>query len=183
VHNRLAIVALKLKDPDEAMHHVLAALECRLARDMRSEVARSLVTVARVHFAKNDLEQAVFIWELSLSLQQALNDHETLAQTHYLLATAYALLHEKYVARRPQKLKIEMTSEWFSDSTELRLLERVVRQAAIQKIDLQTSNCRTRAIASYRSCGHLERDSDAKKYPNAADKARQLVEARRGTGQ
>ena len=183
VHNRLAIVALKLKDPDEAMHHVLAALECRLARDMRSEVARSLVTVARVHFAKNDLEQAVFIWELSLSLQQALNDHETLAQTHYLLATAYALLHEKYVARSPQKLKIEVTSEWFSDSTELQLLERVVRQAAIQKIDLLTSNCRTRAISFYRSCAHLERDTDAKKYPNAADKARQLVEARRGTSQ
>jgi tetratricopeptide (TPR) repeat protein len=183
VHNRLAIVALKLKEPVQAMHHVLVALECRLARDMRSEVARSLVTVARVHHAKNELEQAIFIWELSLSLQQALNDHETLAQTYYLLATVYALLHEKLALRSPQKLAIIVTSEWFPDSTELRLLEQVIQQSAFQKIELLTSSCRTRAITCFRSCGHLERDSDAKKFPDADEKARLLVEARRSASQ
>lgn len=180
VHNRLAIVALRLKEPGEAMRHVLAALECRLARDMRSEVARSLVTIGRVHYAKNDFEQAVFIWELSLSLQQALNDHEALAQTYYLLATAYALLHAKHVAHNPQKLKIGVTSDWFSNSAELRLLEKIAHQATFQKIELLTSSCRNRAITCFRSCWHLERDSDAKKFPDAIEKARQLVEARRG---
>ncbi|MEK7782034.1 MAG: tetratricopeptide repeat protein [Verrucomicrobiota bacterium] len=182
VHNRLAIVALKLKEPDQAMQHVLAALQCRFARDMRSEVARSLVTVARVHFARNELEQAVLVWELSLSLQQALNDHESLAQTHYLLATTYALLHEKHEARSPQKLKIAVSSEWFPDASELRLLEQVAHQAPFQKIDLPTSSCRNRAISSFRSCGYLERDSDSKKFPDAPEKARLLVEARRGAG-
>lgn len=182
VHNRLALVALKIKDLSAAMGHVLVALETRLECDMRSEVARSLATLARVHWAKNEIEQAVFIGELSLHMQQALNDHETLAQTHYFLGTGYAGLHEKVIGRQKQKLTLSVNPDWFRDPREAHLLQQSCDKATFSPTDRRPSNYRNLAIQHFKTCAFLERNTDAKSFPDALTQAQKLVDARRVAG-
>jgi len=180
VHNRLALVELKLGGLPEAMKHVLLALEIRLKSNMRSEVARSLATLARVHWAMKEIEQAVFIGELSLYLQEALNDHETLAQTHYFLGTAYAELNEDRAGGQKHKLVLRMNPACFRNPNEANLLEKAYDMAAFPPIERRSGEYRTVAIQHFKSCAFHERNMDAKQFPAAAAQAQKLVEARRG---
>ncbi len=180
VHNRLAIVALKLVKLDDAFMHILTALSGRLSRDMRSEVARSLTTLGWVHVERKEPTQAILIGEISLRLQQMLGDHEGIAHTYLLLGTAFLDLAGFRSGKKEERITLKLSPALFLDKVEYRILVSVAKEVKFGEIKISSLKIFPRAEICFQQCIRAEREWSLAQFTREAEmKLKQLREPSR----
>jgi tetratricopeptide (TPR) repeat protein len=125
VHNRLGIVCLRLGDLPAAADNLIQALEIRVKLSMRSEAVRTLFVLGNVHESKGELPQAILIWQITVALQRALRDYESIAKTSFELGRTYILLHDNPVLEKEASLSVSLTPASFVNDLELRTIQQM----------------------------------------------------------
>lgn len=123
VWNRLGVVCLKLDDVPAAFDYLVKALERRTELKMRSEAARTLLTLGAAHERLGALPEAIAVWKLSATLQKKLGDHEWLARTCYELGRGYAQLSRTTRWPESSMIMVTLSKTNFPDVRELRALK------------------------------------------------------------
>ena len=122
VWNRLGVVCLKLDEVPDAFDYLVRAIEKRADLEMRSEAARTLLTLGTAHERRGELSQAIAVWHLSANLQKKLRDYEWLARTCFELGRSYGRMRRTMQRGHQSEIVVVFDASSFWDSRELRAL-------------------------------------------------------------
>jgi tetratricopeptide (TPR) repeat protein len=168
VENRLGVICLRLNDLRAAADYLISALGTRVQLSMRSEAARTMVTLGTVHERMGEPLQAAFIWHVSAGLQAALRDSEVLAKTFYELGCLYVRLQQAPLWYRGDELVVGLSANHFPEPKELCALEKICERERPQDLRIAKHRLLQLARREFEAAIYWDTDLDRKTIADLA---------------